>query len=240
MIAILLAAYVVAWVPRPHNVAPRQRVVVSGGRLATPLGRQSTSAGKRERVAQVATAIDDATLVFALKGEGLDIKKITALRKKLPETSTATMVKNTLMKRAGSAAGWTDETIEESQMFKQSNLWIFTGEELKETIEAYDSWIKENGLKDGGYEIRGGFMEGSHVDQQAVKAVIDLPTKPELMARLAGAIQLAGPLGIAKNIKNAKGNAQGLAVRLKKAAGQKLALAIKLSVGDEEKNPNKA
>jgi len=106
-------------------------------------------------------------------------------------------------------------------------------------MAAYDSWIKANDLKEGGYDIRGGFMEGALIDQKAVKGVIDLPTKQELMARLAGAIQLAGPLGIATKLNTAKGNPKGLAIRLKKAAGGKLATALQISVADETKNTNK-
>ena len=51
-----------------------------------------------------------------------------------------------------------------------------------------------------------------------------LPTKLELYARIASAIQAAG--------------AQGIAIRLKKAAGGQLAKAINMAYADAEKNPN--
>lgn len=236
ILPLVAAAFGRAWALRTSNPVnsrniQRQRglIVVEGGRTASPLGRVSTPAGKQARVQELSEAIGEATLIFSFKGEGLNIKVLNDLRNKLPETSKAAIAKNTLMKRAGAESGWSDDVIDGSaHMFKGQNLWIFSGEDMKATVNAYESWVKENGLKDGGYDIRGGFFEGSHVDDKGVKAAIDLPTKPELMARLAAAINLAGPLGIARNIKNAKGNAQGLAVRLKKASGGKLAIALKV------------
>lgn len=237
---VLLAAAVEAFVLFPassESSSSRRRVVVEGGRAATPLGRVSTPAGKRARVDELSAAIDDATLIFGFKGEGLNVKVMDDLRTRLPETARASIAKNTLFKRAGIQSGWSQETVD-APLFKGVNFWVFSGEDLKGTMDAYTAWIKEHGLKEGGYEIRGGVLEGATIDDKGVKSAIDLPTKPELMARLAAAINLAGPLGIAKGIKNAKGNPQGLAVRLKKAAGSNLAVVIKLSVGDEEKNPN--
>lgn len=235
--AVLLVAYAGALMTsnpldsrRHGEQRPRRTVVVEGGRTATPLGRVTTPDGKRQRVQELSTAIDDAAMIFSFKGEGLDIKVINDLRVKLPETSKAAIAKNKLMRLAGSSSGWTEETLESSaHMFKGSNMWIFSGDDMKGTIKAYNAWIKDNGLKESGYEIRGGYLQGSHLDEKGVQAAVDLPTKPELMARLAGAINLAGPLGLATSIKNAKGNPQGLAVRLKKAAGGKLAVALKVS-----------
>uniref|UniRef100_A0A7S3K664 50S ribosomal protein L10 n=1 Tax=Aureoumbra lagunensis TaxID=44058 RepID=A0A7S3K664_9STRA len=220
------------------SVNDRSRVIVEGGRKATPLGRTTTPTGKRTTVSSVSEQIEESSLLFAFNGKGLDLKTISDLRSRLPENTKAQMVKNTLMLRAGVDAGWSESVLEESaSIFAGSNLWIFSGEDMRGSIKAYEAWVKDNGLKDD-YEIRGGFMEGAALDSKGVNAVIDLPTKPELMARLAGAINMAGPLGLAQAVKNAKGNPRGLAVRLKKAAGKNLAVALKISVGNEEKNPN--
>ena len=81
--------------------ARRTAVVRFGGRKATPLGRTSRPTGKAMTVEKVVTEIDEATLMFAFDGSGLKMKAIDDLRKKLPETAKAKMVKNTLMKRAG-------------------------------------------------------------------------------------------------------------------------------------------
>mmetsp|Transcript_7312 Transcript_7312/g.23942 ORF Transcript_7312/g.23942 Transcript_7312/m.23942 type:complete len:253 (-) Transcript_7312:99-857(-) len=215
----------------------RRDVAVYGGRRSSPLGRASTPSGKEKCVAEVSDAIAESTLLFAFDGAGLDFVKIEDLRSKLPEDSKARMVKNTLFKIAGAESGWEEETLGEAAkfIFSGSSLWVFCGEDLKGTMKAYDDWIKANNLKEG-YDIKGGFLEGSLIDEDGVKKAIDLPTKPELMARLAGGINLAGPLGLATKLQNAKGNPRGLAVRLKKAAGGKLATALKISVADEDKN----
>lgn len=232
--AVLLFVPVGAFVTtRPQ----RTEVVVYGGRAATPLGRATTRVGKEKRVQIVKDDIEASTLVFAFRGDGLDMKLMDDLRKRLPETAKASMVKNKLFQRAGRELGFDEETVgAKTELFSMPNIWIFTDEDMKGPINAYEDWIKENGLKEKGYDVRGGFMENKQIDDQAVLATVDLPTKPELMARLAGAINMAGAQGLATNIKNAKGNPQGLAVRLKQAAGTKLARAIKLSVADPEKN----
>lgn len=65
-----------------------------------------------------------------------------------------------------------------------------------------------------------------------------LPTKVELIARIARAINNAGAQGLVTKIANIQGGPKSIAVRLKKASGQKLATAISLALTDPEKNPN--
>lgn len=238
LLLVLLVEPVSAWAPHHQQPTQHQRdVAMYGGRAATPLGRTTTPAGKRKRVESVTEDIDGATLLFAFDGAGLDVKIMDDLRVRLPEPSTAKIVKNTLMSRAGAAAGWSEATLDGAKdILAGSSFWVFSSEDMRGTLKAYDEWNKEYKLE---REIKGGIMEGSVIDNAGVKAVVDLPTKEELMARLAGAINMAGAQGLATSINNVKGNPQGLAVRLKKAAGGKLATALKISIADEEKNPNK-
>ena len=57
------------------------------------------------------------------------------------------------------------------------------------------------------------------MDSATVKSIGKLPTKKELIAKIASSIKMAG--------------AQGIAVRLKKAAGGKLAKVLKLALIDK-------
>ena len=72
--------------------------------------------------------------------------------------------------------------------------------------------------------IKGGVLEGNHKSEAEVQKILKLPSKTELITKIACGIKNAG--------------AQGIAIRLKKAAGGKLAIAVKMALMDEEKNPN--
>jgi hypothetical protein len=68
---------------------------------------------------------------------------------------------------------------------------------------------------------QGGVFESAIQDGPSVKALQKLPTKLELIQKIAAALQMAG--------------AKGIAVRLKKAAGGQLVKAIKMAFAEEEK-----
>ena len=86
------------------------------------------------------------------------------------------------------------------------------------------------------YKVLGGVSAGQLVDAKGVEQISKLPTKTELIAKIAALIQEAGAQGLARKLKNAKGMPQGIAKRMKKAAGQKLVVAVKMGPGSEEKN----
>jgi ribosomal protein L10 len=69
--------------------------------------------------------------------------------------------------------------------------------------------------------LQGGVFESALQDSKAVKALEKLPTRLELMQKIAVSLKQAG--------------AQGIAVRLKKAAGGKLVKAVNMAYNAEEK-----
>lgn len=236
---VICVGCVAAFGPARHAAPQRTAVVVNGGRAATPLGRCSTREGKAKRVAEIVENVEGATVMFAVQGSGLSVKQLSALRCKLPEDSKAMVIKNKLLGVAMSQMGASEAVLDEAKpLFKQSNLWLMAKDDVKGTMKMYKEWVKDTGLDDEEYAVKYGFMDKAILDAGGVKAVVDLPSKPELMARLAGAILDAGPRGLAKSIKSAKGNPQGLAIRLKMAAGKKLVTALQLGPATEGKNLN--
>lgn len=218
----------------PMRVA-RQSVITMGGRKATPLGRVSTPDGKKVKVEQVKERLEDSMLIFSVPSAGISVKQMAELRQKMPESTKIMVVKNTLMNLACEDSSW--HTV--SELLTKENMWFFVGEEIRETVDGYDDWIKSCGgsFKEN-FPIKGGIAEGSVLNPEGVRAMSKLPTKQELIAKIAGAIQQAGPQGLVTKIANVKGNPKGLAIRLKQASGQKLVNAIKLALTDPEKNPN--
>lgn len=203
--------------PKPSQPA----TVLFGGRAATPLGRVSTKEGKAAKIEQVKEQLEKSLLVFAVPSAGLSVSQMGSLRDKLPEDSKAIVVKNKLMARAIMED---DKWSPINDMLTLENMWIFVGEDgLRGSIDGYDAWIKEFNLEKCG--VKGGASEGKTLDSKGVKAMGKLPTKKELLQKIAVSINMAG--------------AQGIAIRLKNASGQKLAKAIKLAVATEGEGKNK-
>lgn len=203
--------------PKPSQPA----TVLFGGRAATPLGRVSTKEGKAAKIEQVKEQLEKSMLVFAVPSAGLSVSQMGSLRDKLPEDSKAIVVKNKLMARAIMED---DKWSPINDMLTLENMWVFVGEDgLRGSIDGYDAWIKEFNLEECG--VKGGASEGKTLDSKGVKAMGKLPTKKELMQKIAVSINMAG--------------AQGIAIRLKNASGQKLAKAIKLAVATEGEGKNK-
>mmetsp|Transcript_32659 Transcript_32659/g.59636 ORF Transcript_32659/g.59636 Transcript_32659/m.59636 type:complete len:232 (+) Transcript_32659:58-753(+) len=197
----------------------RSGVAMMGARKATPLGRTSTAEGKAVKLAAVTEKLETASLIFAVPQKGMTVKQLSQLRSKLPPGTSAMVVKNKLMGRAIEGGSWSAA----ADALSQENMWFFVPEEeFRPTLETYAAWVKEFKLEES--PIKGGVLDGGFLDAAGVKKLEKLPTKLELYAKIAGALQKAG--------------AQGIAVRLKKAAGGQLVKAVKLAYTDAEKRPD--
>lgn len=159
-------------------------------------GFRSLAEGKANTVAKTKERLDDAMLIFAISGEGLTVAETQTLKESLPESTTAAVVKNRLMWRAASEYE-NFNAIE--PMLEQSNMWFFVGEEdVKETLKKLNDFQKEFN-KEETHAIRGGCMEGKMLTPAEVKAVAKIPTKKELIQRIA--VNIKGvPQRIAKRI----------------------------------------
>ena len=84
-------------------------------------------------------------------------------------------------------------------------MWFFVDEDvhIKDTIGALTKWTKDYGKKET-HEILGGVFGGELLDAKGVDAVGKLPTKQELMGRLAFALQEAGAARIVRCINQAR------------------------------------
>jgi len=101
-----------------------------------------------------------------------------------------------------------------SSLLKGSNMWFFIDSDIKGTLKGFNSFTKNNDLEDTA--IKGGVIDGDLLDPPGVVKVGTMPSKMELIARIAGGIN-AVPTKLAKVVK---------------APNSKLARAIKLA-GEE-------
>lgn len=171
-------------------------------------GYSTTLAGKTERVASLKERLETAEMVFVCPAGGLTVAETQQLRGSLPEGSTVSVVKNKLMARAleGTAYDCAND------LTKGPNMWFFIDEDIGGTIKAFNAFSKEFEKKES-HAIRGGAMEGVLYDEAGVAAIGKLPSKDELIAKIAGGIK-AVPTKLARVVK---------------APNSKLARAIKLA-----------
>lgn len=137
---------------------------------------------KKALVAELKQNLSEAQMSFVIDYKGLTVAEITDLRRRLrPSGSTCTVTKNTLMRIAvdGDSA-WEPMT----QLASQSSAFVFVKDDIGGAIKAYQDFQKATKKT----EIRGGVLEGRVLTAEDVKAIGDLPSKEQLIAQIAGAI----------------------------------------------------
>lgn len=137
---------------------------------------------KKAMVAELKESLSQSQLAIVIDYKGLTVAEITDLRKRLRPTGTECKVtKNTLMKIAiDGDENW--QTL--SKFCKESSAFLLVKEDIGGAIKAYQEFQKVSKKT----EVRGGVMEGRALSDADVKAIGDLPSKEQLMAQVAGAI----------------------------------------------------
>jgi len=177
-------------------------------------GYATTLDGKKEKVETVKGLLDTSQMIFTVPASSLSVSESQSLRRSMPEGTTISVVKNTLMSRAVEGTEYEQAT---SDLLKGSNMWFFIEEDIGASIKAWNAFAKESGKKET-HSILGGVVEGTAYDQKGIDAIGKLPSKQELYAQIAGSIK-AVPTKVARVIK---------------APNSKLARAIKLATADED------
>lgn len=202
----------------PLGVPARTRASSSVIRMAGS-GYASTKEGKSEKVAELKEWLKDCEMIFAVPGNGLTVAQLSTLRKSLPKTTRVTMAKNTLLRVAiKEDKRW--EPV--SPVLEGQNLWFFVGgDEAKVTFDAWAAFLKDNKALKDTHNFRFGAMDSSFLDTAGVEKVSKLPSKTELITKLAYALKQPSTK-LARTLK---------------ASPTKLVRAIKLSFIDNEDKP---
>lgn len=139
-------------------------------------------ADKQDMVAVLKEDLSEAQLALVIDYKGLTVAEITDLRRRLRPTGTVCQVaKNTLM---GIAIDGQDHWQPMSELLKGSSAFLLVKEDVSGAIKAYQDFQKASKKT----ELRGGVMEGRLLKEADVKAIGDLPSKEQLIAQIAGAI----------------------------------------------------
>ncbi|MGB3296254.1 MAG: 50S ribosomal protein L10 [Phormidesmis sp.] len=141
-----------------------------------------TLADKKELVAELQTLLDESESAFVVDFKGLSVAQIGDLRNRLRDSGTVCKIsKNTLLKRAiDGQAQWQ----ELESLLTGTTAVMLTKEDIGSAVKAYKQFQKETKKT----ELRGGVLEGKLLGQQEAEALADLPTKDELYAKIAIAI----------------------------------------------------
>jgi large subunit ribosomal protein L10 len=170
--------------------------------------------GKKAKVATVKGLLDNSEMIFSVPANSLSVGEVQSLRRSLPEGTTMSVVKNKLMTLACAETSY-EEAI--GDLVKGANMWFFIEEDIGGTVKAFESFAKDYAKKET-HGIVGGVVEGVAYDTDGIKAISKLPSKIELITKIAGSIK-AVPTKVARVIK---------------ANPEKLARAIKLATAEEE------
>lgn len=150
---------------------------------------------KQAIVAELKETLSQSQLAVVIDYKGLTVAEITDLRKRLrPSGAECKVAKNTLMR----IAVQDDPTWQPiAEICKESSAFLLLGEDLGGALKAYQDFQKATKKT---LIVRGGAMEGRLLTEEDVKAIADLPSKEQLMAQIAGAINgVASKLAVGIN-----------------------------------------
>ena len=149
---------------------------------------------KREQVALLEERLGRASITIGIDYRGLSVKDMQEMRRGIraeaPETELR-VIKNTLWRRAADGAGHAAA----ADLAEESTALLFGFGDLTEAPRALQKYTRENRLE---LPIRGVFVEGELQDGSQVSALADVPSRPELMAKVAGGLNspVAGLAGV--------------------------------------------
>jgi large subunit ribosomal protein L10 len=149
-----------------------------------------TKAQKAELVTSLASRLKRSPTIYVTDFTGLDVAQITQLRRKLRAAGAEyAVVKNTLARRALAAA----QVSGIDGHLDGPTALVLGGADPVASAKILADFAKEHEKP----SIKAGLVEGKTVTPAEVKQLAALPSKPELLAQLAGSLQspLAGFVG---------------------------------------------
>jgi large subunit ribosomal protein L10 len=136
---------------------------------------------KAETVAAVHERLKTAKMAIITEYRGLSVAQMTRLRREIRQASGEyQVIKNTLVRRA------LQDTIfgDLEKLLEGPNGWVFAYEDPVVLSKALIKFADDNDK----LKIKGGVFEGKFMDTAGVKVLSQMPSKPELQAKLLATI----------------------------------------------------
>ena len=143
---------------------------------------RASHAEKAETVAAVHERLKAAKMAIVTEYRGLSVAQMTRLRREIRQASGEyQVIKNTLVRRA------LKDTVygELERLLQGPNGWVFAYDDPVMLSKALVKFVEENEK----LAIKGAVFEGAFVEPAKVKVLAQMPSKPELQAKLLATIQ---------------------------------------------------
>ncbi len=166
---------------------------------------------KSAAIQEIAAQIEESEAIFAVDYRGISVPQAAELRSKLREADASfRIVKNRLTKIAADQVG--EERL--AELLSGPTALTFVRGDTAQAAKAITTFNKEHEV----LAFKGGFMDGTSLDEAAFKSIAKLPGREVLNGQLAGVV--ASPLtGLVRGLG---GMIQGLALQLGQIAEKEL------------------
>ena len=136
---------------------------------------------KEEAVKNLAEDLKTSNLILLVDYRGITVEDATKLRKEVRETNAEyRVIKNNIIKRALNANG--ESGLDE--LLEGPTALITSKEDYLAPAKAIYNFAKSNDF----YKIKGGIIEGKVMTAEEIITLAKLPSRQELLAKLAGAL----------------------------------------------------
>ncbi|OKH40831.1 50S ribosomal protein L10 [[Phormidium ambiguum] IAM M-71] len=141
-----------------------------------------TKESKDAIITELKESLSESQMAIVIDYQGLSVAEITDLRRRLrPKGASCKVTKNTLM---GIAVDGDDRWQPMEEFLKGSSAFLLVKDDFGGAIKAYQDFQKATKKS----ALRGGVMDGKALSEADIKAIADLPSKEQLMAQIAGAL----------------------------------------------------
>jgi large subunit ribosomal protein L10 len=166
---------------------------------------------KSAAIQEIAAQIEESEAIFAVDYRGISVPQAAELRSKLREADASfRIVKNRLTKIAADQVG--EERL--AELLSGPTALTFVRGDTAQAAKAITTFNKEHEV----LTYKGGFMDGTSLDEVAFKSIAKLPGREVLNGQLAGVV--ASPLtGLVRGLGSM---IQGLAIQLGQIADKGL------------------
>src|SRR5438132_3292763 len=137
-------------------------------------------AEKEQLVAELSTKLSKAQSLYYTDFTGLNVKKMTELRRRLKKAGVEyVVIKNTLALRAVNESGLVGEKL-------KGPTGLIVGKDPVSAAKVLTDFAKEYEEKP---EFKGGMLQGKSIDRAQLKRLASLPSRDQMLADLGAGLQ---------------------------------------------------
>lgn len=156
-----------------------------------PSGFAGSRKGKEKVVEKTTPLIDNSYFLAVLPIKGATKEAIDSLRDMLPPETTASVIKNSVMKVCIQSAVNSNQFLPLTADLSEENMFLFIKEGFSApSYKALQQWRKDTGRTGPEYELKSCVAEGTRYSgQQQLADVLSVTSKSDLLAELVRALQ---------------------------------------------------